>query len=193
MFNESNDTLGTAIDSGITFGSSGVFRANGNIGDNYADVPLYQPDFPANVSPFLTLRRLDVDMLRFELLAGQVISVDIDAWEKGTFLDSTLRLFDEQGVQLAISNNAAAPGEQFHQSQFDPYLRFVVPEDGTYYVGISAGGNTTYDPFDAGSGTSASDEGRATMRSLLPSVVARPNPCNSVTAATPTGSGTRDN
>ncbi|MEB3280101.1 MAG: pre-peptidase C-terminal domain-containing protein [Lyngbya sp.] len=101
----------------------------------------------------------DVDIYKFDLEAGNTLTVDVDA--VGQFnlslyegvdlrLDSELRLFDADGNELASVNNAAAPDEEFSR---DPYLEFTAEEAGTYYVGVSQLGNNNYDPFVEGSGS----------------------------------------
>jgi serralysin len=69
-------------------------------------------------------------------------------------LDLTLRLFDEKGNELALIYDATAPGENY---SLDPYLEYIIDTPGTYYIGISNQGNTTYNPFIEGSGTNYSD------------------------------------
>ncbi len=92
----------------------------------------------------------DVDLYRFVVSAGQTIDFDIDtATNGGSGLGSYLRLFNGQGQQLAFNDNGAAPGES--QSGIDAYLRYTFTASGTFYIGISNGNNTQYNPVD-GSG-----------------------------------------
>ncbi|MEM8778135.1 MAG: DVUA0089 family protein, partial [Cyanobacteria bacterium P01_G01_bin.49] len=93
----------------------------------------------------------DVDFFSFDLEAGDTLKLDIDTvpFEVAAFgreqqLDSELRLFDADGNELASVNNGAAPDEEFSR---DPYLEFTANEAGTYYVGVSQLGNTSYDPL----------------------------------------------
>ncbi len=138
--NESNDTLLTAVDSRIPQGTTGTFRAKGIIGDNYVLDPFYNP-----IDRNAIRRALDVDMVRFELVAGQRLEIDIDAYEND-YSDPVLRLFDHTGVELANSDDQTAPGESASRSLRDPYLTFVAPADGVYFVGISNFDNFIYDP-----------------------------------------------
>ena len=99
----------------------------------------------------------DVDMYSFELQAGQTITIDIDAngtgdTGLGSILDSNLRIFDADGNELVINSQGAAADEIF-QAEGDPYLEFTAPETGTYYAGISALGNDSYDPNLVNSGS----------------------------------------
>ncbi len=89
----------------------------------------------ASISPTNT----DVDLFQFTATAGQKIGFDIDH-ASGT-LNAFLRLFDSAGNQLASNNDAAAPREVLGT---DPYLEFTFANPGTYYVGVSANPNTSY-------------------------------------------------
>src|SRR5262249_48057751 len=60
-------------------------------------------------------------------------------------LAARLRLFNAGGVQLTAQSFAA--------NGSTAALRWVAPASGTYYLGVSGTGNTTYDPNVAGSGT----------------------------------------
>ncbi len=103
-------------------------------------------------------RSEDVDMYGFELEAGQTLVLDVDAGGsgdagvEGSLMDSVLRIFDSEGNEVAIVENAAAPDEIF-QANGDTYIEFIAPETGTYYAGISNLGNNFYDPNVAGSGS----------------------------------------
>jgi len=53
-----------------------------------------------------------VDLYRFTVSAGQVVTFDIDTTQNGAGgVDSDLRLFDSQAVIWRFNNNAAAPDE----------------------------------------------------------------------------------
>ena len=79
---------------------------------------------------------IDVDLIQFRVNAGQVVDFDLDTAENGANgLNSLLRLFDSQGQQLAINNNAAAPGELV--VGFDAYLRYTFSSGGNYFIGVS--------------------------------------------------------
>ena len=92
---------------------------------------------------------LDVDLYKITLPRGGLITANITAANKviPSTLDSYLRLFDANGVELA--NN-----DQF--SGRDSYLDFFVTTGGTYYVGVSGFPNFDYDPTVAGSGRAQS-------------------------------------
>jgi hypothetical protein len=129
---EPNDTIFDAIDTELSAGSSDNFFTFNLIGDN---PNVFIDD--------------DVDVYEVELNSGDQILVDIDAAEFGSFLDPVLRLFDEGGFELAVSDDDPAPDEL---PSLDSYFEFTASSDGTYYVGVSSFSNFSYDPFVEGSG-----------------------------------------
>ena len=58
-----------------------------------------------------------MDLIRFELAAGDQVMIDVDS--VSVPVDSMLRLFDAAGNELAISDDDPAPGEAASR---DPYL-----------------------------------------------------------------------
>lgn len=92
---------------------------------------------------------LDVDMYRIDMSRGGQITAEITAQRlpAGSTLDSYMRLFDANGVEIAEN-------DQFFGQ--DSYIDFFVRTAGTYYVGISGFGNANYNPLAAGSGTTQS-------------------------------------
>src|SRR5919202_1098776 len=131
---EPNDTIPVAIATSLSSTSPGTFSGTGALGDN--------PNVASG---------LDVDFFEFQLNVGDQVTIDTDALGVNSELDSVLRLFDSAGNELAINDDAPAPGEI---SSFESYLRFLAPVSGTYYVAVSGYGNYSYDPFVEGSGTS---------------------------------------
>jgi hypothetical protein len=111
---------------------------------------------------------LDVDMLAVTLVAGAILTVDVDARSLpgGSSLDSYVRVFDAAGRQLAVNDDA--------DGSLDSRLTLEVPASGTYYVGISSYGNGGYDPLVAGSGGPGYTEGEysVTLTAVLPPLVA---------------------
>ena len=95
----------------------------------------------------------DVDLFSVSLAAGETLTIDIDAatLAEPSGLDSYLRLFDADGVQVAANDDAAG--------SLDSLLSFVAPATGIYYVGVSAYGNSGYDPVVDGSGRAAGTSG----------------------------------
>jgi uncharacterized repeat protein (TIGR01451 family) len=101
-----------------------------------------------------------VDIIKFELNAGDRVTLDIDARTLGSSLDSILRLFDSTGTQLRVSDDNPAPNEPFSG---DSYIDFTASVSGTYYVGVSGYSNFSYNPFIDGSGALSSSYGDYTL------------------------------
>jgi len=97
----------------------------------------------------------DVDIFAVSLSAGQIIRFDIDSamidggGSYGSF-DSLLRLFNNTGTQVAVSDDATDPDTGVASN--DPYLVYNVTTTGTYYLGVSDSSNTSYDPLVSDSG-----------------------------------------
>ena len=140
LTDEPNDTIGTAVNSGLSSANPGTYTRPGFLGDHQSTN--------------------DVDMIAVHLVEGDKMTVDVDSDDLATLLDGVLRVFDENGTELAVSDNDSAPGELIIDDPFfgplpftlDPYLEFTAPATGTYFVGVSSLFNTAYDPFVAGSG-----------------------------------------
>ncbi|TWT55029.1 hypothetical protein Pla22_26830 [Rubripirellula amarantea] len=88
----------------------------------------------------------DVDMYAFSAAAGQTLGIDVDHLSGN--LDSLLRVFDEAGNQLAVSDNDVGSGAEF--SSLEAYVSFFAPSSGTFYAAVTRSGNSK---FDAGDGT----------------------------------------
>ncbi|MDB9421097.1 Ig-like domain-containing protein [Microcystis aeruginosa CS-563/04] len=99
-----------------------------------------------------------VDIIKFELDAGERVILDLDAQELGSPLDSVLRLFDSAWNELA--ENDIDFGTPF---PLDSYIDFTASVSGTYCVGVSGWSNLFYDPFIDGSGDSSSSYGDYTL------------------------------
>ena len=80
----------------------------------------------------------DVDLFAIHGKKGETFTIDVDG--VGAF-DSYLRIFSADGAQLAANDNAAAPGESPGLSS---YQKFVLPRDGTFFIGVSGKGNGGY-------------------------------------------------
>lgn len=119
---ERNDTMATALATGLNSAQPGRFTACGTVGDNprVADA-------------------LDVDLFRFQLNAGDMVHIDVDAEPFGSTLDGVLRVFDAAGIQVASNEDPIGDGE-------DPHLEFVARTSGIYFVGVSGFGNGEYNP-----------------------------------------------
>ncbi|MGK7957790.1 MAG: Ig-like domain-containing protein [Crocosphaera sp.] len=102
------------------------------------------------------LERNLVDIIEFQLDAGERVILDIDARILDSSLDSVLRLFNSAGTQLAVSDDNSAPGEP---DTFDSYIDFTASVSDTYYVGVSGYSNFSYNPLVDGTGASSSSSG----------------------------------
>src|SRR5262249_4807012 len=86
---------------------------------------------------------IDVDMYQVSLSAGETIDIDIDTSQNGPGgLGSYLRVFNDQGQQIAFNDDAAAPGES--TVGFDAYLRFTTVSGGTFFISVSNNNNTQF-------------------------------------------------
>lgn len=131
---EPNDTIATASDSNLLPGQNNTFTTTGAIGDR-TDTP---PE-------------LDVDLFKVRLAAGDRLIVDVDTQTIGSPLDSSLRLFNETGIELALVLN--------REGSVDPFLDFTASASGTYYLGVGTDGNINYDPEAEASGQNFGNAG----------------------------------
>ncbi|MDP7288657.1 MAG: S8 family serine peptidase, partial [Phycisphaerae bacterium] len=112
---EPNDSIATATASGLA--GPGEVSFSAEIGDGlwwYDDVDLYQIDI---TEPLSLIAETDTDLL-------------------GSDLDTILRLFDSDGVELAVNDDTDFP---------DSEIRYEFDAAGTYYVGVSGYSNFDYD------------------------------------------------
>ncbi|MEQ1828481.1 MAG: DVUA0089 family protein [Pirellula sp.] len=113
-------------------------------------------------------------MVSFTVSAGQAVDFDIDTTLNGPGgLGSYIRLFNGQGTELAINNDAAAPGEG--TIGFDAYLRFTFSVGGTYYLGVSNFNNVQYNPL-TGDGDTAGGLNSTGSYQLIVQTAAAPVP-----------------
>ncbi len=83
--------------------------------------------------------------------AGDVITVDINAADIGSGLDSVVGIYDSAGNLLTANNDA---------TNFDSYLDFTAPYADDFYVAVRGiGYGFQSDPFDSSSGTGAVSTG----------------------------------
>ena len=81
----------------------------------------------------------DVDMFSFQVTAGQRMTFDLD--RPSGELDSIIRLFDSTGTQFKINDDGRGEGES---STRESFLDVTFGAAGTYYLGVSGYGNSTY-------------------------------------------------
>lgn len=94
----------------------------------------------------------DVDMYRFNVAAAGTIHVVVTPTPG---LDSVVRVFNAAGADMAMFD---APGLGVVDT-----VSVTIPEAGTYYVGISSSGNTTYSPLDGSGASGGTSRGSYTM------------------------------
>ncbi len=108
----------------------------------------------------------DVDFYEVELGLGDRLTVDVDTLPGGP--DTHLRIFDSNGVEVALNVADLAPAylngilinpedpnvplpdvddPAVLPSATDPFIDFTASKAGTYFVAVSSQGNETYDPL----------------------------------------------
>lgn len=103
--------------------------------------------------------RSDVDMFKVVGPDNGLLIVDIDSSDTSGYVDSYLRIFDEQGNQVAFDDDSTAPDEVNDSGLVydistgarvghftDSYKVFAIERGKTYYIGISDFDNRTYNP-----------------------------------------------
>jgi fibronectin type 3 domain-containing protein len=153
------DSLATALAVSLARGS--LYQHQATIGDG---------NYPAG----------DVDLYAVPMAAGQhlLVAVEAKALDEGgslSSLDTYVRLFDASGNQLASNNDSTNPYTGAFST--DSALSFVAPSSASYYVGVTASGNSIYNPNTAGTG-SGGGTGAYRLELLL---------SNSTPLAAPTG------
>ncbi|MGL5805774.1 MAG: calcium-binding protein [Xenococcaceae cyanobacterium] len=89
----------------------------------------------------------DVDLIKLPSLnQGNVVTLNIEAREIGSNLDSVLRVFDATGSEKVVDDDDANNLAPFEQQTLDSYIKYDVNASGDYYVGVSSYANFTYDP-----------------------------------------------
>ncbi|NLQ06748.1 hypothetical protein FLX35_01030 [Cylindrospermopsis raciborskii LB2897] len=97
----------------------------------------------------------DVDLYRFTANESGVILIDLDTTANNS-LDTYLRIFDANGIPLSgLANDNAVAGD-FNRNEVtetgtnstDSFVRLDVTGGNTYYIGVSASGNQTYNLTD---------------------------------------------
>ena len=129
MIQEPNDILSRAIYTGLTIRNDGTFTYSGEIGDN------------PNVDP-----EKDVDFFKFDLGLGDRLrlpqTIDLLDENDDDIGDAELKVFDYSDLW------------EFPDPVDPNYIIYEAYQAGTFYVGISGDGNTSYNPDQEGSGSS---------------------------------------
>jgi hypothetical protein len=90
-----------------------------------------------------TLTAGDVDAYSFSVEAGQQLTIDLDAAELGSSLDAVIGLYDNNGVLIATSDDAADP--ESRRDSKDSALSLIVGFTGTAKLAISAFPDADFD------------------------------------------------
>ncbi len=85
----------------------------------------------------------DVDIYRWEALAGDVFTAIASVSSTGVQGNLILRIYDSVGNTLLVGDLP---------TELDSSINFVTPTTGVYYLGVSSGSNDAYNPLVAGSG-----------------------------------------
>lgn len=145
-----NRDINGSIEQAVSFTSLPVVSQQGQIGS----------DFGTNVGD------RDVDMFALQAPSGGILEIDVDSFAivgNSDTVDAVIRLFDADGSPLASSDDIDGP---------DPLLQVAVSAGQTLYAAVSGKGNTGYDPFLLGSGTSGDDGFYTVSISVRPSSLA---------------------
>lgn len=92
----------------------------------------------------------DVDMYRFEVTAPGTVTLTTSAVSGEPEGDTVLRLFDGSGAEIAANDD-------YGVGLFSQIQRQLAP--GSYYVGVSGYGNSTYDPRSDGGRSNGGETG----------------------------------
>jgi len=84
----------------------------------------------------------DVDYFLLTGTTGGTISIDIDAAELNSTLNSSLGVFNSALSLIGVNDDTPAPGEQF---TLDSYLEVTIPPDGLLYIAVSSYSDFVFD------------------------------------------------
>jgi VCBS repeat-containing protein len=118
----------------------------------------------------------DVDMYRFEIAPGQagLFTAEIVAERStdGSLLDSYLTLYREKvdPITLEIVREVIAVNDDYYSQ--DSFLQLDLSA-GVYFLGVSASGNSNYNPDVNDSGMNGTSEGRYSIRTTFRPLVNR--------------------
>jgi hypothetical protein len=81
----------------------------------------------------------DIDIWRFHLNEGEMVTVDTNTFLGGFTPDTIVALFDNNGGLLAVNDDDG--------STYESFLQYTAEEDGNYFLGVSQ-----YPSFPTGGG-----------------------------------------
>ncbi|MCA9188858.1 MAG: pre-peptidase C-terminal domain-containing protein [Planctomycetales bacterium] len=184
---ESNDQIDEAIGTGIVEDSIGTYWFGGYIGDNIelleqpggmtSDVDLYAVTLAAGQRLVVDIQTPQRGTTSLKTLESFVRVFD-EAGVAVTFFDRLLgadanlesndndvfNRLPELWNPLEPDNIDTLSDYVLGSGYADPYLRFIAPADGTYYIGVSGAGNSAYDPNDASTAEPGGSAGAYFMR-----------------------------
>ncbi|QDZ41657.1 S8 family serine peptidase (plasmid) [Euhalothece natronophila Z-M001] len=86
----------------------------------------------------------EVSMYEFKVESDGITTIELSSVPEEEDMDTYLRLFNEDGEEIAVDDNSGEGNYSQLELELDP---------GTYYAGVSGAGNEDYDPNLANSGT----------------------------------------
>lgn len=155
------ERFGGAVGSGVVLAfKSNAMQPQIDLNDQVTEaIPLYVPwVYEGRVE-----NAYDVAMFKVRIVAGQTMTIDVDR-TRDSGLDSYLRLFDANGKQLAVSDNAPGPGEGAGTK--DSFITYRFSKGGNYYIGVSGKSNRYYSAV-TGKGDVSSSWGRFNLFTTL--------------------------
>ncbi|HBB34939.1 MAG TPA: hypothetical protein DDZ80_26955 [Cyanobacteria bacterium UBA8803] len=152
------DVVGTDDYNGSSFGQDGIDGIIGRtelISDD--KIRLSSPR-TSDVNPYFTEEIgnnaagdwSDVDLFGVTLEKDDRLIIDVDSFDDdgngqvNRPIDTMLRIFNQGGTEISRAGNGIDPDSGLFSD--DPVLEFIAPNDGTFYIGISAQGNGQYNP-----------------------------------------------
>jgi VCBS repeat-containing protein len=170
---ESNETIDSATNLGTLWRhASPATPAAAPMPTDEADV-----SFVAYIGDNLSgLPENDVDLYRFELQVGGMITADVVPHGD---LDVAVRLFDENGQQLELANAAGSGGVE--------RIEFNAGGAGVYFIGVSSSGNTGYSATTGSGATGGTSTGSYRLNMAFGTELAINNANTSFDTATVVG------
>ena len=121
-----SNAVGSSAPVSLRVASAGVWRAEKEPNGGFAapQTLALPAAVPGTIDP-----AQDVDVYRIQGRAGQWLTVEIFGARQGSPLDAILTLYNERGSVLRAVDDGPAGR--------DPALKFRLPADGTYFLGVN--------------------------------------------------------
>lgn len=136
---------------------------NETLGDGKPDV---EDSFPGDVD-IVHMQRLypsdgsDIDLYKFNLTEKGTFSAEITAERAGSYLNSVLTLYKETVVSGKTVRTVIAQNDDYFGN--DSFVNLEL-DAGTYYIGVSAQGNSTFDPIISDTGYGGRSDGNYSLK-----------------------------